>query len=120
MKRYTITAIGLHWLMAAALFSMFALGLYMADLPLSPEKLKLYSWHKWAAVRVFFSDLQGRCMSGDAVSDDDVFFVLHGSVLSSTVLIPIHTLLSNKVKAKDYCKRSCRQKTDILANYRVY
>lgn len=53
MKRYTITAIGLHWLMAAALFSMFALGLYMADLPLSPEKLKLYSWHKWAGVTVF-------------------------------------------------------------------
>ena len=53
MKRYTITAIGLHWLIAAALFSMFALGLYMADLPLSPEKLKLYSWHKWAGVTVF-------------------------------------------------------------------
>ena len=53
MKRYTITAIGLHWLMAAALFGMFALGLYMADLPLSPEKLKLYSWHKWAGVTVF-------------------------------------------------------------------
>ena len=25
----------------------------MADLPLSPEKLQFYSWHKWAGVSVF-------------------------------------------------------------------
>jgi len=29
------------------------LGFYMHDLPLSPEKLQLYSWHKWAGVTVF-------------------------------------------------------------------
>ncbi|ANQ86036.1 cytochrome b [Azoarcus olearius] len=51
--RYTGTAIALHWLIALALFAIFALGLYMHDLPLSPTKLKLYSWHKWAGVTVF-------------------------------------------------------------------
>jgi len=29
---------------------VFAVGLYMADLPFSPQRLKLYNWHKWAAV----------------------------------------------------------------------
>ncbi len=51
--RYTIPAIVLHWLMALALIGLFAFGLYMSDLPLSPEKLKFYSWHKWAGVTLF-------------------------------------------------------------------
>ncbi|MBI5901481.1 MAG: cytochrome b [Rhodocyclales bacterium] len=50
---YTRTAIGLHWLIAIALAGTFALGIYMPDLPLSPQKLKLYSWHKWAGVSIF-------------------------------------------------------------------
>ncbi len=50
---YTTTAKGLHWLMALLIFGLLALGFYMADLPLSPEKLQFYSWHKWAGVSVF-------------------------------------------------------------------
>ncbi len=50
---YTATAKGLHWLMAILLFGLLALGFYMSDLPLSPQKLKLYSWHKWAGVTAF-------------------------------------------------------------------
>jgi len=53
-QRYTGLAIGLHWLIAIALVGCFALGLYMHELPLSPQKLKLYSWHKWAGVTIFF------------------------------------------------------------------
>jgi cytochrome b561 len=49
-KKYTRTAIGLHWLLALGLTGSFCLGLYMSDLPLSPRKLQLYSWHKWAGV----------------------------------------------------------------------
>ncbi|MBP6018038.1 MAG: cytochrome b [Burkholderiaceae bacterium] len=48
--RYTRTAIFLHWLVALGLVGTFALGFYMQDLPLSPNKLKLYSWHKWAGM----------------------------------------------------------------------
>lgn len=51
--RYTGIAIGLHWLIAFALIGSFSVGLYMVDLPLSPQKLKLYSWHKWAGVTIF-------------------------------------------------------------------
>ena len=50
---YTSTAKALHWLMAILLFGLLALGLYMHDLPLSPQKLQLYSWHKWAGVSAF-------------------------------------------------------------------
>ena len=51
--RYTGLAIGLHWLIAVAITGSFALGLYMHELPLSPQKLRLYSWHKWAGVTIF-------------------------------------------------------------------
>ena len=50
---YTATAKSLHWLMALLIVGLLALGFYMADLPLSPEKLQFYSWHKWAGVSVF-------------------------------------------------------------------
>jgi cytochrome b561 len=50
---YTRTAIGLHWLVAFAIIGTFALGLYMHELPLSPDKLRLYSWHKWTGVTIF-------------------------------------------------------------------
>ncbi|MDP3515114.1 MAG: cytochrome b [Sulfuritalea sp.] len=50
---YTFTAIGLHWLIALTIIGSFALGFYMADLPISPQKLKFYSWHKWAGVTIF-------------------------------------------------------------------
>lgn len=48
--RYSTPAIMLHWLMALLIFAGFPLGLYMVDLPLSPDKLKLYSYHKWIGV----------------------------------------------------------------------
>jgi cytochrome b561 len=51
--RYGGVAIGLHWLIAIAIIGSFSLGLYMSDLPLSPQKLKFYSWHKWAGVTIF-------------------------------------------------------------------
>ncbi len=54
---YTRTAKTLHWLMALMIFGLLALGFYMSDLPMSPQKLKVYSWHKWAGVTVFLLTL---------------------------------------------------------------
>lgn len=51
--RYTTTAIALHWLMALLLIALLGVGLYMHELPLSPWKLHIYSWHKWAGVTAF-------------------------------------------------------------------
>lgn len=52
-QRYTLTAISLHWLMAVLLIGLFVVGVYMHELPLSPWKLQIYSWHKWAGVTAF-------------------------------------------------------------------
>ena len=47
---YTPTAIGLHWLLALAIFGSLAAGLTMVGLPISPLRLKLYNWHKWVGI----------------------------------------------------------------------
>lgn len=52
-QRYTRTAAVLHWLMAVLLCGMVILGFYMQGLSLSPDKLRLYSWHKWAGISIF-------------------------------------------------------------------
>lgn len=52
-QRYTRTAVSLHWLVALLIAGAFGLGWFMTDLPLSPAKLKYYSWHKWIGVTVF-------------------------------------------------------------------
>jgi cytochrome b561 len=50
--RYTRVAIALHWLIAAAILSNLALGSVMTDLPLSPQKLRIYAYHKWTGISV--------------------------------------------------------------------
>jgi len=52
VMRYATPAVVLHWLVALLIFAGFPLGLYMVDLPLSPDKLKLYSYHKWIGITV--------------------------------------------------------------------
>ena len=51
--RYTGIAISLHWLIFLLVACGFSLAVYMVDLPLSPQKLKYFSWHKWTGVTVF-------------------------------------------------------------------
>ncbi len=49
-SRYTAVAMALHWLLGLSIVAMFVLGVYMADLPFSPWRMKLYNWHKWAGI----------------------------------------------------------------------
>ena len=51
-NRYHPVSIILHWVLAIALIAIFCFGLYMADLPFSPTRLKLYNWHKWAGISI--------------------------------------------------------------------
>lgn len=51
-RRYTGVAISLHWLLALSLVGIFSVGFYMSGLPFSPQRLKLYNWHKWAGVTI--------------------------------------------------------------------
>lgn len=57
--RYDAMAIALHWLLALAIVANFSLGVYMDELPLSPWRLKLFNWHKWAGITILaFSALR--------------------------------------------------------------
>ncbi|PTT91036.1 cytochrome b [Pelomonas sp. HMWF004] len=50
--RYSTVAIVLHWVLGLAIIGAFSMGVYMSDLPLSMQRLKLYNWHKWAGVTI--------------------------------------------------------------------
>ena len=52
-KTYTAIAKLFHWGMAFIFAGIFALGFVMTDMPLSPEKLQYYAWHKWGGVCIF-------------------------------------------------------------------
>src|SRR3954453_11331311 len=51
-QRYSPFAMLLHWVLALAIIGSFSMGVYMSDLPLSPQRLKLYNWHKWAGITI--------------------------------------------------------------------
>ena len=48
--RYRAPAVVLHWVMALLLTGLVVFGLYMTSLPFSPQRLKLFNWHKWAGI----------------------------------------------------------------------
>jgi len=50
--RYTTVAIAIHWLAAALILAALIIGVSMVDLPVSPSRLKLYSYHKWIGITV--------------------------------------------------------------------
>ena len=56
-NRYNNISIILHWILGAALVAIFIFGNYMADLPFSPQRLKLFNWHKWAGIMILFLSL---------------------------------------------------------------
>lgn len=49
---YDPTAKAFHWLTALLVIGLLALGIWMVGLPLSLQKAKVYSWHKWAGITV--------------------------------------------------------------------
>ena len=51
--RYGAVAIALHWLTVALVVANLTLGVSMVPLPLSPQKLQWYMWHKWIGITVF-------------------------------------------------------------------
>lgn len=50
--RYDGVAMVFHWVLALAIIGAFSVGWYMADLPFSLTRLKLFNWHKWAGVTI--------------------------------------------------------------------
>ena len=56
-ERFGVVAKTFHWLTVLLLVGSFTLALLLIDLPLSPRKLQLYSWHKWTGATIFLLTL---------------------------------------------------------------
>jgi len=86
----------------------FPLGVYMADLPLSPDKLKLYSYHKWigitvlmlAAIRVTWrlTHTPPPMPADIAVWQRRASAVVHGLLLGLILAIPLSGWLMSSAK----------------------
>ena len=50
--RYSAPAIAFHWLLALMIIGSLTVGWTMAGMPVSPLRLKLYNWHKWAGILI--------------------------------------------------------------------
>jgi cytochrome b561 len=56
---FGMIAMLLHWLMALIMIGLIALGLYMVNLPISLQKLKMYGWHKeWGVFVLMLATLR--------------------------------------------------------------
>jgi cytochrome b561 len=53
-QRYRWPTIGVHWLTVLLIITAYVLATILEDMTLSPQKLKLYSWHKWVGITVLF------------------------------------------------------------------
>ena len=51
-SRYTRTAVALHWTMAGLILAGLFMGWTMTEMDVSPQRLKVYNWHKWVGVTV--------------------------------------------------------------------
>lgn len=106
--RYSSPAVLLHWLVALVIFAGFPLGLYMVDLPLSPDKLKLYSYHKWigitvlmlAAIRLSWrlTHTPPPLPAGIPVWQQRASMVVHGLLYGLILAIPLSGWLMSSAK----------------------
>ncbi len=49
---YTRTAVALHWTVAGLVITLLAMGWIMTNMPGSPTKLQVVTWHKWGGITV--------------------------------------------------------------------
>jgi cytochrome b561 len=107
-SRYSKPAVVLHWLVALLIFVAFPLGVYMHELPLSPDKLKLYSYHKWigitvlllAAIRVGWrlTHTPPPLPAGIAAWQRHASAVVHGLLYVLMIAIPLSGWLMSSAK----------------------
>jgi cytochrome b561 len=53
-SKYTVTARAIHWATALLIVGALVLAWTIDDLPLSPRKLRLINYHKWAGLSVLW------------------------------------------------------------------
>lgn len=98
-KPLTWQTITLHWITGLAFIGVFALGLYMVDLPRSPEKFEWYGIHKSlgaiilvvALIRLVWRLKEGALLPASEmpVWQDKAAKAVHGILLLATLAMPI-------------------------------
>ncbi|WP_243391882.1 cytochrome b [Polynucleobacter meluiroseus] len=51
---YSHVAIAFHWIMAILIVVNWTLAIVIDDMPLGPDRITGYSWHKWLGITVLF------------------------------------------------------------------
>lgn len=95
----TWQTITLHWITGLAFIGVFALGLYMVDLPRSPEKFEWYGIHKSlgaiilvvALIRLVWRLKEGALPPASKIPawQDKAAKAVHGILLLATLAMPI-------------------------------
>ncbi|MFN1514020.1 cytochrome b [Vibrio owensii] len=98
-KPLTWQTITLHWITGLAFIGVFALGLYMVDLPRSPEKFEWYGIHKSlgaiilvvALIRLVWRLKEGALPPASEMPawQDKAAKAVHGILLLATLAMPI-------------------------------
>lgn len=52
VSHFTRTAVGLHWIVSGLVLTALFMGWTMTEMQVSPQRLKVYNWHKWVGVTV--------------------------------------------------------------------
>ncbi|WP_264876732.1 cytochrome b [Vibrio agarivorans] len=102
-RSLSIPTIVLHWLIAIAFIGVFALGLYMVDLPRNPDKFALYDIHKSigflillvAVVRIVWRVKEGALPAASEMPawQEKLGKAVHGLLMLATLAMPLSGIL---------------------------
>lgn len=112
--RYTATAKVLHWLIAIAIFGMFALGWYMSDLPKEAPKQMAYDLFDWG---IYTWQL------AEEASPRTFYFNLHkslGVTIFALILFRIFWRITHKPPALLATYKSWERKLATGAHHTLY
>lgn len=113
-NKYTKTAVILHWLIALAIFSMFALGWYMTGLPKEAPKQMAYDLFDWG---IYTWQL------GEEASPRNFYFNLHKSIgitILGLVIIRILWRITHKPPALLTSYKAWERKLSTAAHHLLY
>ncbi|MCW8899256.1 MAG: cytochrome b [Gammaproteobacteria bacterium] len=98
-EKFTWPTVGLHWILAIAMIAMLVFGLYLEEMPRSPEKGELIGLHKSIGVMIFvlavarvylrFLNKFPRPMSVLTNWQEKLAKVTHWVLIIGTLLMPV-------------------------------
>ena len=104
-EKFSLTTVGFHWIVAIAIIAMLAFGLYMEDLPRSPEKGELMGLHKSFGVLILvlaFLRILWRFINKFPIPlstmpkwQETIAKLTHWVLIIGTVMMPLSGILMN-------------------------